>query len=1218
MTKTFPKVFSVIIILALMLAGMPMQSAGADNTAQSLPFSQDWTNTGLISANDDWSGVSGIIGYLGDDPSTTTSGIDPQTVLIPFVTQDVIANQTAPNTLTNGGVAEFHIADPTVALNGSGTADAPHIILHLNSTGQSNITVSYNLRDLDGSIDNAIQPIALQYRVGSSGNFTNVPAGFVADATTGPSLATLVTSVSAVLPSDANNQSEVQVRIITWNAVGNDEWVGIDDMNVTGTAGDTAPMVSSNVPDDGAVDVAVDSNIIINFSENVDVAGTWFDISCTINHTAVVSGGPLSFTLDPDIDFAEGELCTVTVFAAQVTDQDADDPPDVMEEDYVFSFTTFSPPPPSPMIINELDSDTPGTDVAEFVELYDGGLGNTDLSGLVVVLYNGDAGDTSYARFDLDGFSTNASGYFVLGNSGVTPDLTFANGTLQNGADAAALYRGDAADFPNGTAVTTLDLIDAVVYETADADDPGLLPLLNAGQPQVDENAGGNGADHSSQRCPNGSGGQRHTDTYIQNAPSPGATNNCGVAVTIMQIQDSAHLSPYAGQLVVDVPGIVTAVASNGFFMQDSVGDASAVTSDGIFVFTNSAPSVTVGDSLLVRGFVSEFRPGGNSTGNLTTTELVGPFLSVTPVSSGNALPPATVIGIGGRVPPTAVINDDGTGNVETSGTFDATTDGIDFYESMEGMRVQVNNPVAVGPSNDFGEIFVLADDGANAGVRTARGGINIQPGDFNPERIQLDDGLASTPDANVGDHFNEGFAVGVLDYNFGNFEIRITSPLTVDPGGLAREVTGDPTDHQLSVASFNVENLGGNEAQAKFDTLAGLIVQNLKSPDIIGLEEIQDNNGTTDDGTVDATLTLDRLVDAIVDAGGPEYQFRQIDPEDGEDGGAPGGNIRVGFLFNPDRVSFVDRPGGTSTDPVDVVSGGSGPELSFSPGRIDPTNVAFDNSRKPLAGEFLFEGDKVFVVVNHFNSKGGDDPLFGRFQPPVLSSEVQRLLQAQVVNDFVDDVLALDSDANVIVLGDLNDFQFSAPLSVLKGGVLVDLVEDLPLEEQYTYVFEGNSQALDHILASNRLADAPLSYDIVHVNSEFHDQTSDHEPEVALMCVDRTDPELAVTVSLDSLWPPNHKYVDVNASVSVSDNADSSVTFSLVSVTSNEPDDAPGPADGNTKNDIVIVDADTFRLRAERSNVGTGRIYTITYQATDACGNSTTESATVTVPIIQ
>lgn len=180
------------------------------------------------------------------------------------------------------------------------------------------------------------------------------------------------------------------------------------------------------------------------------------------------------------------------------------------------------------VIINEVDSDTPGTDVMEFVELYDGGTGFTPLDGLVVVFYNG-SNDLSYASFDLDGFSTNASGFFTLGNAAVPGvSLVFANNLLQNGADAVALYAGNAADFPNNTPVTTVNLIDAVVYDTADPDDAGLLVLLNPGQPQVDEAGGGDSANHSIQRCPDGAGGPRNTAAFLPLVPTPNGPNtNC-------------------------------------------------------------------------------------------------------------------------------------------------------------------------------------------------------------------------------------------------------------------------------------------------------------------------------------------------------------------------------------------------------------------------------------------------------------------------------------------------------------------------------------------------------------------------------------------------------------------------------------------------------------------------------------------------------------------
>ncbi|WP_146138304.1 ExeM/NucH family extracellular endonuclease [Chamaesiphon polymorphus] len=195
-------------------------------------FTQNWSNAGLITANDDWSGVPSIIGYRGDG-LTSLAGVDPQTILAegtPVV--DVNANQTNPNTFNTGGVTEFAITDPVVALTGSNTAQAPYLLIHLNTLGVNNVNVSFNLRDIDGSADNAIQPIAVQYRVGTSGNFTNLPAGYIADASSGPSLATQVTPVSLTLPAAAENQAQVQLRIITTNAAGNDEWIGIDDINI--------------------------------------------------------------------------------------------------------------------------------------------------------------------------------------------------------------------------------------------------------------------------------------------------------------------------------------------------------------------------------------------------------------------------------------------------------------------------------------------------------------------------------------------------------------------------------------------------------------------------------------------------------------------------------------------------------------------------------------------------------------------------------------------------------------------------------------------------------------------------------------------------------------------------------------------------------------------------------------------------------------------------
>ncbi|MBD1910137.1 MULTISPECIES: Calx-beta domain-containing protein [unclassified Leptolyngbya] len=209
-------------------------------------FFQDWSNTGQIVEADNWSGVPSIQGFRGDG-LTGSIGASPQLILLDGsgTPIDVNANEIAPGFLTVGGVAEFELVDdPTVALNGSGTADAPHIVLYLDTTGVTNIQLSYRLRDLDSSPNNSIQPVALQYRIGDAGEFMNLPAGYVADASGGPDTATLVTNVSVALPGAAENKERLQIRIMTANASGSDEWIGIDDIRVTATRPSLTPIVA--------------------------------------------------------------------------------------------------------------------------------------------------------------------------------------------------------------------------------------------------------------------------------------------------------------------------------------------------------------------------------------------------------------------------------------------------------------------------------------------------------------------------------------------------------------------------------------------------------------------------------------------------------------------------------------------------------------------------------------------------------------------------------------------------------------------------------------------------------------------------------------------------------------------------------------------------------------------------------------------------------------
>ncbi|HCA85031.1 MAG TPA: endonuclease/exonuclease/phosphatase [Streptomyces sp.] len=566
-------------------------------------------------------------------------------------------------------------------------------------------------------------------------------------------------------------------------------------------------------------------------------------------------------------------------------------------------------------------------------------------------------------------------------------------------------------------------------------------------------------------------------------------------AVTIAAVQGTTRVSPYDGQSVT-VTGIVTAVrstgSSQGFWIQDPAGDGDPATSEAVFAYTGrTTPPTEVGNEVTVRGTVSEYYPGGSADGGQSLTELTSPRITAT-ASTGNALPAPFTLDASSI--PDAYAPDAAGGSIEGL-RLDPAGYALDRYESLEGMRVAVADARVVGASTKYNELFVTAEPAENPSVRggTVYGSYSSQ----NAGRVKVESLLPDAfPVADVGDVLS-GTTSGPLDYDqFGGYNVQATALGSLTDNRLAPETTRAQAAEELAVATYNVENLDPADPQSTFDRLATGIVTNLASPDIIALEEIQDNNGATNDSVVAADQTYTKLTDAITAAGGPAYAYRQIDPQDDADGGEPGGNIRVGFLYNPARVGFTDRPGGDATTAVSVVDSNGTAALSVSPGRIDPAHSAWDNSRKPLAGEFTFQGKTVFVVANHFNSKGGDQPLYARYQPPTRASESQRAQQAAQVNTFVKQLLAVQSTARVVVLGDINDFEFSGTMSTLTdGGVLTPLAGTLPAAERYTYVYQGNSQVLDHTLLSPSLTG--YEYDIVHTNAEFADQASDHDPQV-------------------------------------------------------------------------------------------------------------------------
>ncbi|MFD4951347.1 lamin tail domain-containing protein [Streptomyces sp. NPDC058451] len=756
----------------------------------------------------------------------------------------------------------------------------------------------------------------------------------------------------------------------------------------------------------------------------------------------------------------------------------------------------------------------------DFIELANAGSGSLDLSGYSVQYLSGSPGPTTkWQSTPLTGTLAGNGRYLIQEAAGTggtaalpTPDAT-GNINMSGTAGTVALVKGT-------------DLLTCVTKADCAADSR-IKDLVGFGTALVHEGSGpaagasntasvarktlvdtdDNAADFAAgDPTPENSGGQGGGTGGGDSSPSPSPTATApadAISAKIHDIQGTTRRSPLSTKNVKDVTGIVTGVrttstssTSKGFWMQDPNPDNDPRTSEGIFVYTSSNPTVKVGDSVTVSGVVTEYYPGGYDSGIQSTTEIMKP--TVTVLSSGNPLP-APVVLDKNSIPAVWSPKADSNGSIEYA-DLEPTKYALDFYESLEGMNVQVSDARVVGATDAYHELWVTADPDHN---KTKRGGVYYPSyDDPNVARLQVQaiNTTDAFPMANVGDELT-GVTAGPLDYSqfAGTYILAARQVGTYKDNGLKPEVTSEAKSNEVTIGTYNVQNLAPSDPQSKFDRLGHNLVTNLRAPAIVGVEEIQDNSGAIDDGTVDSDKTLAKLTDAIVAAGGPRYEYRQINPVNDKDGGQPGGNIRTVFLFDPKRVTFVDRPGGDSLTAVDVVGKGSDTHLSVSPGRIAPTDEAWNSSRKPLVGEFLTKNNKkIFVIANHLNSKGGDQNVAGRIQEPVRSSEIQRNKQATLENAFVKKLEAADPKALIVSLGDYNDYQFSSAMKTLTGDgkQLTDLVNTLPADERYSYVFQGNSQVLDHMMVNPSMLNH-VTYDVVHINSEFADQVSDHDPQV-------------------------------------------------------------------------------------------------------------------------
>lgn len=666
-------------------------------------------------------------------------------------------------------------------------------------------------------------------------------------------------------------------------------------------------------------------------------------------------------------------------------------------------------------------------------------------------------------------------------------------------------------------------------------------------------------------------------------------TNDDPVALAIYDVQGLGHQSDYVGQTVTTT-GIVTAVDSNGYYLQDAVGDGDARTSDAVFVFTSTAPGVVVGDAVQLTGTVAEALPGNNAL-NLTVTQINQAAATVT--SSGNALPAATLIGTGGVLPPSDVFDND---NFQT---YDPASDAADFFESLEGMRVTVDAPLVVAGTNEFGETYVVASGGTGATGVNDRGSITISGNadgfdDYNPERIQLDDdsGLFAgfAPNYTQGDVLSS--VTGIMSYNFQSYELLVTEAvsITTDVGTLERETTTlSGTADRLTIATYNVENLDPTDGAVKFNLLASDVIYNLAAPDIIALQEVQDADGAGTGSNLSGTVTANLLIDAILAAGGPQYAYVEVAPTTANTtGGEPNGNIRNGFLYQVNRVDYVEGSATLITD------------------------AAFSNSRSPLVATFTFNEQDVTAINVHSTSRGGSDPLFGAIQPPANAGEGARIGQSEAIKGYVDGLLAADADAYIAVLGDFNAFYFEDSVELLEaGGVMSNLHRQLPEEERYSYSFGGNAQALDNFLVTPGLLGNVL-VDVVHINSEQAagaGRVSDHDPMVASFLLPLPDPSP----------------VAANDSVAVNEDATTGNLWTQLLGNDTDPDAGDvltiSAVDTSATLGSVVFDPETQTLRyiADANSfdsIPAGETVndSFTYTVSDDAGNTSTATVTVTV----
>ena len=1030
---------------------------GATNIAVSSNITITFSEAVNVTAS--WFTIAG--GSSGSHTATVSGGpttftLDPdidfannETVTVTVVASNVTDQDTndPPDNMTTNFIFSFSTPAADVA---------PSVAATTPTNGATNVAIN---SDVTITFSEPVNVTGSWFSLSgaTSGSHTATVSG-------GPTTFTLNPDV------DFANNETVTVTAFAANVTDQDASDPPDNMTAdfnasfTTIASDIAPTVASTTPNNNDAGVDVATNITVNFSEPVNVAGSWFSLSGSVSgaHTAAVSGGPTSFTLNPDINFNNGETVTVTIFAANVTDQDATDPPDNMTSDHVFSFMTPS------LIINEILADpsstagdangdgTINTTQDEFIEFINVTGAPLNISGWTI----SDAVQVRHT-FPANTIVTSQCGIVIFG--GGTPTGAFGNTVVQvanaSGNSLGLNNTGDTITLRNGTIV-----IATYTYGSEGGADESLTrnPDVTGPTPLVKHTTA------------TGAGGRLFSAGLKVDATQfSGCDPIIIVTKEIFEIQGNGTASPFVNQTVTTENNVVTAVASNGFAMQTPTArsDNDAQTSDGIFVFTSSAPTVSVGDFVNVTGQVIEF---------FNFTEFSnGP--TVTFVSSGNPLP--APVQLDGVTP---------SPNQPQSAT---------EFERFEGMRVEIASGVVTSGNQTFGTdptAEVLITSGSSRPFREP--GIEF-PGlaglpvwDGNPEIFELDPDRLGQSNATIpgGSTFS---ATGVLGYEFNDYEFWPTS-YSVNAATFPRAVrarnSGEITIATLNALQYfdDVDDPGIGETVKttqqyldKQNKLSMYIRTLLGAPDILAMQEVEKL------GVLQALVNKIHNDDASL-----TYTPYLVEGNDV-------GGIDVGFLVRGGvTVNSVTQLGATETLSVDG---------------------SLLHDRPPLLLDAtLANGCAISVLVVHQRSLNDiDSPSSG------ARVRQKRHEQAVSVANMVQGFQTANPNINLVVTGDFNAFQFSdgyvhvlgqimgTPASASEALIpgtdvvnpdLTNAVLALPANEQYSYVFEGSAQILDHMLVSQTLHASVTGIEYARANSDAANifendgstvlRTSDHD----------------------------------------------------------------------------------------------------------------------------